>query len=324
MGLLLLQYVGLSFLVVFSSIKISECVDELDQRTKLGGALIGGILLAGVTSLPELITSISSTMMLNNPDLAFGNILGSNAFNVFILAVGNIVFIKHMLFNNIGRSNTMTNVINCIIYIIILFTFFSPTITQVGHVGTASISIAVLYYLNLKLASNLESNDNQSSGLPNPSESMLNLILRFVFFAIVIVISSLLVSITTDNIARETGVGSSFVGAIFLGVATSLPEMTSLISLIRMRNYDIAVGNIVGSNLFNFGIIALTDVLYFSGNIFEIADISNSLLVFVGLAESIVLAFVLFGIKIKNKFLYAIPSVLIILVYCYYITTSLK
>ena len=153
---------------------------------------------------------------------------------------------------------------------------------------------------------------------------MLNLILRFVFFAIVIVISSLLVSITTDNIARETGVGSSFVGAIFLGVATSLPEMTSLISLIRMRNYDIAVGNIVGSNLFNFGIIALTDVLYFSGNIFEIADISNSLLVFVGLAESIVLAFVLFGIKIKNKFLYAIPSVLIILVYCYYITTSLK
>lgn len=160
--------------------------------------------------------------------------------------------------------------------------------------------------------------------MPNPSGSMLNLILRFVFFAIVIVISSLLVSITTDNIARETGVGSSFVGAIFLGVATSLPEMTSLISLIRMRNYDIAVGNIVGSNLFNFGIIALTDVLYFSGNIFEIADISNSLLVFVGLAESIVLAFVLFGIKIKNKFLYAIPSVLIILVYCYYITTSLK
>ena len=76
------------------------------------------------------------------------------------------------------------------IYIVILFTFFRPTITQVGHVGTASISIAVLYYLNLKLASNLESNDNQSSDLPNPSESMLNLILRFVFFAIVIVISS--------------------------------------------------------------------------------------------------------------------------------------
>lgn len=324
MGLLLLQYVGLSFLVVFSSIKISECVDELDQRTKLGGALIGGILLAGVTSLPELITSISSTMMLNNPDLAFGNILGSNAFNVFILAVGNLVFIKHMLFNKIGRSNTMTNIINCIIYVIILFTFFSPTITRVGHVGTASISIAVLYYLNLKLASNSDSDEEEGSDSKNQEGSMLGLVVRFLFFAIVIVISSLLVSITTDGIARETGIGSSFIGAIFLGVATSLPEMTSLISLIRLRSYDIAVGNIVGSNLFNFGIIALTDVLYFSGNIFEIADISNSLLVFVGLAESIVLAFVLFGVKIKNKFLYAIPSFLIILVYSYYIMASLK
>ena len=63
MGLLLLQYLGLSFLVVFSSIKISQCVDELDQRTNLGGALIGGILLAGVTSLPELMTSLASTMV---------------------------------------------------------------------------------------------------------------------------------------------------------------------------------------------------------------------------------------------------------------------
>lgn len=323
MGLLLLQYVGLSFLVVFSSVKISECVDELDQRTKLGGALIGGILLAGVTSLPELITSISSTMMLNNPDLAFGNILGSNAFNIFILAVGNIVFIKHKLFNHAGHSNKMTNIINCIIYAIILFTFSSVTISQVGHVGTASISIAVLYYLNLRLASKSDDGDSDNE-VPTVTGSMFGLTIRFIFFAVIIVVSSLLVSITTDNIARESGIGSSFVGAIFLGVATSLPEMTSLISLIRLRNYDIAIGNIVGSNLFNFGIIALTDVLYFSGNIFEIADISNSLLVFVGLAESIVLAVMLIGVKIKNRLLYAIPSIFIILIYGYYIMASLK
>lgn len=323
MGLLLLQYVGLSFLVVFSSIKISQCVDELDQRTKLGGALIGGILLAGVTSLPELITSISSTMMLSNPDLAFGNILGSNAFNIFILAVGNIIFIKHRLFNHAGRSNAMTNLINCIIYVIILFTFYSVTLSHVGHVGTASISIVVLYYLNLKLASS-EEDEKDDKVMSSTNGSMLSLILRFAFFAIVIVVSSLLVSITTDNIARVSGIGSSFVGAIFLGVATSLPEMTSLISLIRLRNYDIAIGNIVGSNLFNFGIIALTDVLYFSGNIFEIADISNSLLGFVGLAESAILAIMLIGIKIKNRFLYVLPSILIILVYSYYIMASLK
>lgn len=320
MGLLLLQYLGLSFLVVFSSIKVSQCVDELDQRTNLGGALIGGILLAGVTSLPELMTSLASTMVLNNPDLAFGNILGSNAFNVFILAVFNIIFIKHMLFNKIGHSNKTTNVMNCIIYSIILFTFFSSTISSIGHVGTASVSIVFLYYLNLKITSNVE---NESTNKVS-NEPVSKIIIRFILFSILIVGSSFLISIVTDQIARETGIGSSFVGAMFLGIATSLPEMSSLISLITMKNYDIAVGNIVGSNLFNFGIIAVTDVLYFSGNIFEIADISNSLLVFVGLFESLTLGIMLMNFKIKNKFLYALPSLLIILMYSYYIMVSIK
>ena len=84
MGVLLLQYLVLSIIVVVSSIRISSCVDELDKQTKMGGALIGGILLAGVTSLPELITSISSTTMLNNPDLAFGNIGDTATYEVVL------------------------------------------------------------------------------------------------------------------------------------------------------------------------------------------------------------------------------------------------
>ena len=118
MGALLLQYLILSSVVVLSSVRISSCVDQLDKQTKIGGAVIGGVLLAGVTSLPELITSISSTTLLNNPDLAFGNILGSNAFNIFILAIGNLIFWRYMLFNHTGQSNTKTNIISTIIYLI--------------------------------------------------------------------------------------------------------------------------------------------------------------------------------------------------------------
>ncbi len=77
MGMLLTQYFILSIIVVVSSIRISSCVDEFTKRTKIGGAFIAGIVLAGVTSLPELITSLSSTIVLNNADLAMGDILGS-------------------------------------------------------------------------------------------------------------------------------------------------------------------------------------------------------------------------------------------------------
>lgn len=288
----------------------------------MGGALIGGILLAGVTSLPELITSISSTTMLNNLDLAFGNILGSNAFNIFILAVGNLFFIKCMLFNHTRKSNIKTNIISTIIYLIILFSFYSLTMGRIGHVGISSICIAILYYINLRLISEEEEVEDCCDQLCCCSLSLL--IFQFIFWAIIIVVSSLLISITTDKIAQSTGIGSSFIGAMFLGVATSLPEMTSLISLIRLKNYDLAVGNIVGSNLFNFGIIALTDLFYLSGSIFEIADTSNTLLVIGGLSESIILTYMLMRKEVKNLISYALPSFMIVGIYFYYIVASLN
>ena len=80
-------YLVVAALVTFMSIKASEYVDMLDKTTSLSGAFLGGILLSAVTSLPELFTSISSTLMLDQPGLCIGNILGSNLFNYAMLSV---------------------------------------------------------------------------------------------------------------------------------------------------------------------------------------------------------------------------------------------
>ena len=81
-----LLYIVVAALVTFMSIKASEYVDMLDKTTSLSGAFLGGILLSAVTSLPELFTSISSTLMLDQPGLCIGNILGSNLFNYAMLS----------------------------------------------------------------------------------------------------------------------------------------------------------------------------------------------------------------------------------------------
>ena len=322
MGVLFIQYFILSFVVILASIKISECVDEIDQQTNLGGAIIGGVLLAGVTSLPELITSLSSTIMLENPDLAFGNILGSNAFNTFVLAVGNILFLRHRLFNKVTAANTRTCIVVILIYMLILISFQRVANVSFMHVGAPSIIIFMLYYVNLKSTPTIE--DQSVDSIQVSKKDRLWTGFRFIFWGIIIVGASLLVSITTNKIAQATGVGSSFIGAIFLGIATSLPETTSLISLVKLRNYDMAVGNIVGSNLFNFGILALTDFLYFSGNIFDIADESNAFLATIGTIQAMIVAFILLRGKIKNKISYILPSIFIVLTYCFYIYSSIQ
>ena len=87
-----------------------------------------------------------------------------------------------------------------------------------------------------------------------------HIVTRFVLAAVVIVVMSILLTYITDDIATKYNLGVGLAGAIFLGVATSLPEVASTIALVRMRNYDIAVGNIVGSNLFNFLVLCTADL----------------------------------------------------------------
>ena len=79
-------YLVLAVLVVFLSVRLSYYVDCLDKKTNLSGAFIGGVMLAAVTSLPELFTSLTAVLALDQPNLVQGNVLGSNIFNLCVIA----------------------------------------------------------------------------------------------------------------------------------------------------------------------------------------------------------------------------------------------
>ena len=235
--------------------------------------------------------------------------------------VYNLIFIKSRLFNWTKQLNVKTNVLSTFVYFFIFLNLYGFLTGRIGHIGITSFFILILYYINIRLVA-----DGEEQELLNPKVTcrLRVLVYQFILSAIVIVVSSLLISVVTDKIARISGIGSSFIGAMFLGVATSLPEMASLVSLVRLKNYDLAVGNIVGSNLFNFVIIALSDICYVSGSIFEFLDTSNRLLVIVGLLESILLTYMLLRKEVKNLLLYVLPSLMIIFIYFYYLRLSLN
>ena len=331
----LFLYLLLAFIVIFATSRLSFFIDELDKKTHISGALIGGVLLATVTSMPEFITSITSTVSLNEPGLAFGNVFGSNIFNVVILAIADIVFIKHMFFNQV-KTQRKTNALVILMYIVFMIPLMLTGIVDTMDYGfftlnilitfnIISLVIVVIYFLSIRAMNQDETEQSEEES----KYSYKTIGIYFFLWALVVVVSSYFVTIVANDLGEALNLGSSFAGAIFLGVATSLPELTAVMTLMKLRNYEAALGNIIGSNVFNMTIISVVDIINIKEDIFTELDTNEavgkniSYLLILGLINSIILMLALIRKDEKSKITYIIPSVLILVAYFIYIYLSL-
>ena len=268
--MVILEYIVVASLVVFCSIKASKYIDLLDKTTKLSGAFLGGVLLSAVTSLPELFTSISAVSLLSKPSLCIGNILGSDLFNITVLSLAALCCIKRFSKAHISKGNILVTVFVLLIYIALLLNMFNILNFEIATVNIVSIAVVLLYAFGVRyLASD---NSGSSKEDEEVKLSTKQIVVRFTLSSVAIVILSILMTYITDDLATKYNIGAGLAGAIFLGVATSLPEVSSTIALIRMRNFNIAVGNIVGSNLFNFLILCVADILCFGQSVYDYSD----------------------------------------------------
>lgn len=275
-----IAYIIVAFLVMAFSVKASYYVDEIEQKSTFTGAFVGGIMLSAVTSLPELFTSLSSAVLLGKPGLCMGNILGSDLFNLAVLAILILIFFKS--FSKAYVSNAHFAVALCICFIyLLLFLYLENVLSfQVASVSVISVLIAVAYSVGVKCMSLSE--DAGEDGLPVKKHNMVQLYIRFAVVSLGIIVVSIIITYITDVISRKLNIGSGLAGAIFLGIATSLPEVCSTFTLFKMHSYDIAVGNIIGSNIFNFLILTIVDLVYNQSGIYSFSDPQTVRLLFFG------------------------------------------
>lgn len=278
--MLYILYIITVTLVVWFSILASRYIDMIDRSTRLSGAFLGGVLLSAITSLPELFTSISATVLIDNPSLCIGNILGSNLFNFGMLAVAILFFIKGFSAAHLSKSHHYVMLFLMMMYLAVVLNWqmmgddniiFGSNDNHWLYVSITSIVVVVLYALSVRyLASdNGECSNGDCEEVTLPLRTI---VVRFVLASVGIIVASIILTYITDDIATKLNLGSGLAGALFLGVATSLPEVTSTISLFRMRNFDIAFGNIIGSNVFNYLVLAIADVLYSGGSVYHFDD----------------------------------------------------
>lgn len=284
--------------VVYLSQKASEYVDLIDKTTKLSGAFIGGIMLSAVTSLPELFTSVSATLFLNKPGLCMGNILGSNLFNLAVLGSLILIFFKSFCKARISSGHLAVTFSTTLIYIAIMLNMNHILNFEIMTVSITSFIILALYLFTLKNLSAENGGSEEQQQLTVTDLTLKQIVTRFILVSIGIIVLSIIITYITDDIAERLNLGEGLAGAIFLGVATSLPEVSSTIALFRMRSYDIAIGNIIGSNIFNFLVLCIADILYIGQGIYDFFDPKTlSLLVYGAVATPLFMIL----LKARNK-----------------------
>jgi cation:H+ antiporter len=132
--------------------------------------------------------------------------------------------------------------------------------------------------------------------------------------AAVLMAAAMLLPYFGEHLAKASGLGQSFFGTLFIAASTSLPEVVVSVTAIRMGTIDLAIGNIFGSNIFNIAILALDDILYTKGPIFQFTSPNHIVPV---LGTIIITAIGIIGIVFKEekKWKLAIDTALIVLVY---------
>ncbi|NBK96565.1 MAG: sodium:calcium antiporter [Erysipelotrichia bacterium] len=265
--LTIIEYLVLALFTVLLSIELSKCVDALDKKTNLSGAFIGGVMLAAVTSLPELFTSLTAVLYLHKPQLIQGNVLGSNIFNLTIFALVLILFTKAYKRSQIAKSQKTLLYFCIVMFLCVIYALFHQVEVSLGisQVHLMSIVMIILYIFSTIMA---KDDNSVESGEDDVDMSLKQAIVRFIVFAVLLVIVSILLTQVSDQLSAQLHLGATVAGAIFLGVATSLPELSSSLSLAKMGNFNASIANVVGSCVFNFTILCFADLIYAGGGIY--------------------------------------------------------
>lgn len=257
--------------IVVAGVVLTRSADAIADLTGYGRLVIGSVLLAGATSLPELSIGYQ-TIRLGQPDLAVGNLVGACLCNLLILAGLDLSHrTRSRMFSPLASAHALsaTMTVNlCAVAVLAMLVRPGPSFQLLG-MGVGSLTILAVYaggsrlvYLNQQMAALPETPGPDHAVLmpAPPSMSVRRAAAGFAAATAVILVASPFLARAADDIAEQTGLGRSFVGTVLLALSTTLPELVASITAVRLGAFDLALGNVFGSNAFNILLIAILDI----------------------------------------------------------------
>jgi cation:H+ antiporter len=265
--------------IVYSGAKLSKYGDIIAEKTGLGRAWIGLVLMASVTSLPELVTGISSVTFAGVPDIAVGDVLGSCVFNMLIIAVLDALYRIMPISSKAHQGNILSAAFGILLLgMVTISIFLGRTVPPLGWIGPYSLMFILIYLIAIRLIYSYEKRQIATLLKEKAFELKYNhiqtktAVMNYILNAFIVVIAATFLPKIGEGIAATTGLGQTFVGNIFIAFSTSLPEVVVSISAVRMDAIDLAIGNLFGSNIFNIFILAIDDLFFMPGPILSFAN----------------------------------------------------
>ncbi len=274
MVLVWIKFIFCTSLIVFAGYKLSIYGDVLAEKTGLGRTWIGIVLMAGVTSLPELITGVSSVTVAHVPNIAVGDLVGSSVFNILIIALLDLLHGPGPIFSRADHGHILSGGFGIILLSLVgtnIFLYSQFEGLGIGFIGLYVPVIILIYLLAMRTIYRFEKRKIvafiEEEALLYKDVSKKEAYMHYFINAVIIIGAGAWLPFIGSEIASITGWGESFVGNIFVAFSTSLPELVVSISALKIGAVDMAIGNLFGSNLFNMNILAIDDLLYTKGPI---------------------------------------------------------
>jgi cation:H+ antiporter len=308
--------------IFYSGTRLSLYGDKIGELTGMGRAWIGLILMASVTSLPELITGISSVTLIKAPNLAAGDIFGSCMFNLLILSILDSR-IRKPLFSSVKSSHIVAAIFGIILLAVAGLSIYlaqeTPSILWFSSftlILFAIYLVAIWGIFNYEYAAMIENPDPVVLKSTVEPGELNKVIWGYVIHAFIVIGAALFLPYFGVIIAEYSGLSNSFFGTLFLAAATSFPELVVSLAALKIGALDMAVGNLLGSNVFNMFILGIDDVFYREGSLFKSISQSHLFSVFMIILMSAIVGLgLLFKPKKKQVWLLSLDTFIIVILY---------
>lgn len=291
--------------------RAARYANTIAEQTGLGKAFIGLLLLGGITSLPELAVTVSSALTAN-AGLAVNNLLGGVAMQVAILSIADAAFGRDALSSVIPKPVVLLQATFGILLLTLVIAGITLGETPLGFTlararvevgiwtgavfasGAAAIWLSHGYERDPtwlpdgRLQGRGESADASApaagrAGGAAPT-SLRGTLLGVAVAGGAILVAGFLLARSGEALAQQTGLGSSFMGVAFVAVSTSLPEVSTVLAAVRLRQYEMAVADIFGTNLFDIALVFVVDLAYPGGPVLNEVGAFSTIAALLGIA----------------------------------------